>query len=275
MSLTSKQLQRYSRNILLDGVGEQGQKKLLKSSVLVAGAGGLGSPVIAYLAAAGVGKIGIVDYDQIEHSNLNRQILHSTADISMHKVFSAKAFVNNLNPDVEVVIYREKITYDNIRDIIAPYDCVVDCLDTIALSFLLNDASVEVGKAYMHGGVVAFGGQFMTVIPGQTACLRCVFPEVPDDEIDISAAEIGVLGAATGVIGSLLATEVFKYLVGIECSINTLIAYDSIAQTFRHILVNRKSDCPLCSTAKMLPSSQYVLKERYEDFTEDFELIID
>lgn len=272
MSLTSQQLQRYSRNILLDGVGEQGQKKLLNSSVLVAGAGGLGSPVIAYLAATGVGKIGIVDHDQIEHSNLNRQILHSTADISMHKVFSAKAFVNNLNPDVEVVIYRKKITYDNVRDIIAEYDCVVDCLDTIALSFLLNDASVEVGKAYIHGGVVAFGGQFMTVIPGQTACLRCVFPEIPDDEIDISASDIGVLGAATGVMGSLLATEVFKYLTGLECSVNTLIAYDSIAQTFRHILVNKKNDCPLCAVGKMLDADNYIINDQYDclDLEMDF-----
>lgn len=264
MSLNKKQLQRYSRNILLDSVGEKGQEKLLKSSVLIAGAGGLGSPVIAYLAAAGVGKIGIADFDQIEDSNLNRQILHSSSDVGMDKVFSAKAFVNNLNPDIEVEIYREKITYENVKEIISQYDCVVDCLDSITLSFLLNDACVEMGKAYMHAGVVAYGGQFMTIIPGQTACLRCVFPEIPDENIDLDASDVGVLGAATGVMGSLLATEVFKYLTGLECSINTLIAYDAIAQTFRHILVNKKNDCPLCSVGKMLDAENYVIKDKYD-----------
>ncbi|MGD9581502.1 MAG: ThiF family adenylyltransferase, partial [Vampirovibrionia bacterium] len=264
MVLSKEQQGRYSRNILLENVGEKGQKKLLKSSVLVAGAGGLGSPVIAYLTAAGVGRIGIVDFDQIEASNLNRQILHSRVDIGMHKVFSAKAFVNNLNPDIEVDVYNEKITYENVKKIIEPYQCVVDCLDTIGLSFLLNDACVEMNKTFMHAGVVAYGGQFMTVVPAETSCLRCLFPEQPNENLDVDIMDVGILGAAAGVMGSILATEVFKYLVGLECSTNTLVVYDSISQSFRHIVINKQNDCPVCSKGKMLSEAHYSINDRLE-----------
>ncbi|MCH5163824.1 MAG: HesA/MoeB/ThiF family protein [Clostridiales bacterium] len=227
MKLTEEQAQRYSRHFVLKEVGVSGQKKLLSAKVLVIGAGALGSSAIMYLAAAGVGTIGICDYDVVDISNLQRQIIHRTSSVGKEKVVSAEHAVGELNPDVQVVLHRQRLTADNIQGVIENYDFILDCTDRFETKFLINDGCVLSKKPYCHAGVVRFGGQVMTYVPEQGPCLRCLLGNVPEDSL--TCAEAGVLGAVTGVIGSIQALEAIKYLLGIgQLLVGKVLRFDGL-----------------------------------------------
>jgi molybdopterin/thiamine biosynthesis adenylyltransferase len=214
---------------------------------LIIGAGGLGSPIALYLAAAGVGTIGIADADVVELSNLQRQIAHRTKDIGMPKVLSAREKMEAMNPDVRVNTYHTWISADNILDIINGYDFVIDGTDNFAAKFLINDACVLAGKPYSHGGILHFVGQTLTIIPGQSACYRCIFPTPPPKDAIPTCSQAGVLGVLPGVIGMMQATEALKYLLGIgELLTGRLLVYDALAMTFRTVKVRRNPHCPIC-----------------------------
>ena len=248
MAMTDEQIERYSRHIILKEVGVKGQKKLLNASVLIIGAGGLGAPAAMYLAAAGVGKIGIVDADEVDLSNLQRQIIHATADIGKPKVKSAKETMNAMNPDVEVVTYHKFVDSTNIREIIREYDFVIDGTDNFPAKFLINDACVMEKKPFSHAGIIRFKGQLMTYVPGQGPCYRCVFKNPPPKDAVPTCKQAGVIGAMGGVIGSLQAMEAIKYIVGIgDLLTGKLLTYDAINQEFRKIkLPSDTSKCPVC-----------------------------
>lgn len=212
MAFSQDQLERYSRHFVLSEIGVAGQKRLLAGRVLVIGAGALGSAAALYLAAAGVGRIGVADYDRVELSNLQRQLLHHTGRVGQRKVDSARQTLEALNPDVDVRLYPERMTPDNIAGVIADYDFVVDATDRFETKFLINDACVLGKKPYVHAGIVRFAGQVMTYVPGQGPCLRCLLEDVPPNTV--TCAQAGVLGAATGVLGSIQALEAVKYLTG-------------------------------------------------------------
>jgi len=245
--LTREQRERYQRNILLPGVGSEGQEKLLRSRVLVVGAGGLGSPVAYYLAAAGVGRLGLVDADVVDLSNLQRQILHRTGDVGRPKVESARDKLVALNPDVQVEVFLERLSAASAVSLIEGYDIVVDCTDNFATRFLLNETCLRLGKPFIYGGVLAFAGQVMTVMPGAGPCLRCIFPREPDPHVP-GCAELGVLGAVPGVIGTIQATEAIKYLLGLgDLLVGRLLTYDALSMTFLEVSVGRDPGCPACS----------------------------
>ncbi len=226
--MTNEQLERYSRNILLKDVGIKGQQKLLSSKVLVIGAGGLSSAATMYLAAAGVGTIGIADKDKVELSNLNRQIIHSTNTIGIDKTESAKQTIKELNPDIKINIYN-KISSKNISEIISQYDFVIDATDNFETKFLINDACVAGKKPFSHAGIVGFEGQLMTFVPNKGCCYRCVFKEPPNKDCVSSCSKDGVLGAAVGVIGCMQATEAIKYILGIgELLTGYLLTYNAL-----------------------------------------------
>lgn len=248
MAMTDEQIERYSRHIILKEVGVKGQKKLLNASVLIIGAGGLGAPAAMYLAAAGVGKIGIVDADEVDLSNLQRQIIHATADIGKPKVKSAKETMNAMNPDVEVVTYHKFVDSTNIREIIREYDFVIDGTDNFPAKFLINDACVMEKKPFSHAGIIRFKGQLMTYVPGQGPCYRCVFKNPPPKDAVPTCKQAGVIGAMGGVIGSLQAMEAIKYIVGVgDLLTGKLLTYDAINQEFRKIkLPSDTSKCPVC-----------------------------
>ena len=210
MGLSNEQLERYSRHILLKEVGVRGQKKLLNAKVLIIGAGGLGSPAAMYLAAAGVGTIGIADADDVDLSNLQRQILHGTADVGKPKVVSAMETMNHLNPDVKVNTYHMYVTADNIMELIGDYDFIIDGTDNFPAKFLINDACVLAKKPFCHGGVLQFHGQLMTYVPGAGPCYRCIFQEIPPKDAVPSCREAGVIGVMAGIIGALQAMEAVK-----------------------------------------------------------------
>jgi Dinucleotide-utilizing enzymes involved in molybdopterin and thiamine biosynthesis family 2 len=223
---------RYNRNILIEGWGEEGQQKLKNSKVLVVGAGGLGSPVLLYLAAAGVGTLGIIDYDVVDISNLQRQIIHQTVDVGRNKIESAREKLNALNPDVNAIIYPEKLTEANVSDVIKDYDFIIDCCDNYAGKFLINDACVREKKPYSHGAVLALRGEVMTYVPGN-ACYRSVFDNPPEDGTAPTSAQAGILGSIAGVIGSIQATEAIKYLTGIgELILNKILIFDGKTMSF-------------------------------------------
>ncbi|MCG8453688.1 MAG: HesA/MoeB/ThiF family protein [Spirochaetales bacterium] len=237
MDFTNDQIQRYSRHILLKDVGGIGQKKLLDSRVLVVGAGGLGSPIATYLAAAGVGTIGIVDADVVDLSNLQRQILHHTADVGKKKVDSAKSTINSLNPDVQVETHPYRLDASNIRSIIREYDFVLEGTDNFPSKFLVNDACILEDKAYNQGGILRFKGQTMTHIPG-SASYRCVYREPPPPGAVPSCSEAGVLGAIAGILGTIQAAEALKYLTGAGTLLtNRILTFDALAMDFRTIPV--------------------------------------
>lgn len=245
-TMTPDQVQRYSRHIIMPDVGSVGQRKLLGSSVLIIGAGGLGSPIAIYLALAGVGKIGIVDFDVVEISNLQRQILHQEKDIGRPKVESARETLLAYNPKLEVVIHEEPITSANAMDIIPDYDVIVNGADNFQARYLVNDASYLAGKPLVDGSILLFDGQASTYIPGK-GCYRCIFPEPPPPGEVPSCAEAGVLGALPGMIGTIQATEVIKVLLGIgEPLAGRLLIIDALAMDFRVLKVRRNVDCPLC-----------------------------
>lgn len=251
MALTQDQKERYSRHIKLKGFGAAGQEKLLSSRVLVIGAGGLGAPALMYLAAAGVGTLGIADYDVVELSNLQRQVIHGTPDIGISKAESAASFVHRLNPDVRTVLHQEYITAQNIGDLIDGYDFVLDAVDNFSSKFLINDACVLAGKAFCHAGVLGFYGQIMTYVPGQGPCYRCVFEEIPSDgEVD-DCSSMGVLGTIPGILGSLQALEAQKYLTGSgELLTGKILTFDGLTMQFRTVEIPESSGyCRVCGDA--------------------------
>ncbi len=253
-SLTAEQRARYSRHILLPEVGEQGQVKLLESRVLLIGAGGLGSPAALYLAAAGVGTIGIVDFDVVDTSNLQRQILHNVDRIGQPKVDSARETLTALNPDVKVVTYNERLSADNVLDILSEYDVIVDGGDNFPTRYLVNDASLHLRKPVVHGSVFRFEGQVTVFDPYVGPCYRCQFAEPPPPELAPSCAEAGVLGVLTGIIGSIQAIEAVKILLDIgEGLTGRLLTYDGLSQEFRTLRVGRDPGCPACADENQPP----------------------
>ncbi len=247
MEFTEEQLQRYSRHIILPEVGGKGQKKLLNARVFIVGAGGLGCPVGYYLTAAGIGTIAIIDNDNVELSNLQRQIAHSVNTLGMPKVESAKRTFEALNPDVKIVAIKEKITKDNILDLIKDYDIVVDGSDNFPTRYLVNDACVMLGKPLISGAILRFEGQVTTIIPKEGHCYRCLFEEPPPPGLVPSCQEAGVLGILPGVIGALQATEVIKLILGKgDILKNELLIYNALKTSFRKVRVKRNPDCPVC-----------------------------
>lgn len=246
MDFSEDQIRRYARHIILPEMGGTGQAKLLKARVLVVGAGGLGSPVIQYLAAAGVGTIGVVDDDVVDLSNLQRQILHTTDRVGVAKVDSAAQAVRALNPDVTIVPIRTRLSKDNILDILADYDVVADGSDNFPTRFLVNDACRLAGKTLVSAAILRFDGQLSTYRPGGP-CYRCIYSEEPPEGAVPTCSSAGVLGAMAGTMGSLQATEVVKELLGIGDSMaGKLLIYDALSVTFRVVKVPRDPGCPLC-----------------------------
>jgi molybdopterin/thiamine biosynthesis adenylyltransferase/rhodanese-related sulfurtransferase len=247
-TLSAEQRQRYSRHVLVPEVGEAGQLKLLDSKVLVVGAGGLGSPAALYLAAAGVGAIGLVDDDVVDRSNLQRQILHTNAAVGRPKTESGAATIAALNPDVRVVRHDLRLDASNVLDVIAPYDVILDGSDNFSTKFLVNDAAHLTGKPSSYGSIFRFEGQVSTFVPGAGPCYRCLYPEPTPPELAPSCDEAGVLGVLPGVIGVLQATEVIKVLLGRgEALVGRLLHYDALRLRFREFTVRRDPQCALCS----------------------------
>ncbi len=249
MIFTNEQLERYSRHIILKDIGVKGQKKLAEAKVLIIGAGGLGAPAAMYLAAAGVGRIGIADADTVDLSNLQRQIIHTTNDLGKPKVESAKETMQAINPDVEVRTYNEFIYSHNILDLLADYDFVLDGTDNFAAKFLINDACVMANKPFTHAGIIRFEGQLMTVIPHETPCYRCVFQNPPPKGAVPTCREAGVVGAMAGVIGCLQALEAIKFITGAgDLLTGRLLIFDALGMHFHTAkLPKRDSGCAVCS----------------------------
>jgi adenylyltransferase/sulfurtransferase len=247
MAFTDEQLVRYSRHILLPEFGGKGQKKLAAAKVLVIGAGGLGSPAALYLAAAGVGTLGLVDGDTVDLSNLQRQIIHHTCNVGQAKVLSAQEKIAALNSDVTVIPIQENLTPENALDLFSQYDIIIDGTDRFPVKFLINDAAFFTKKPVIHGGILRFEGQLMTILPGKTACYRCVFVEPPPSGLIPSCSEAGVLGVLAGVIGTLQGTEALKLILGIGTPPgNQLLKYDALQTAFRSVPIAKNPDCPLC-----------------------------
>lgn len=246
--LTTEQIERYSRQIMVPDLGGKAQMHLRAARVLIIGAGGLGSPAAFYLAAAGIGTLGIVDPDKVELSNLQRQILHATADIGRHKVESAQMTLTRLNPDVEVELFPVRFDPSNAQEIAAGYKFIVDGSDNFETKFLVNDTAIKLGIAFSHAGIVRLQGQTMTVIPGKSACYRCLFQAPPPPEEILNCQAAGVLGAVAGTLGSIQATEAVKFLVGFEEGLLTdrLLIYDAKQMRFRDIVVKRDPHCDSC-----------------------------
>jgi adenylyltransferase/sulfurtransferase len=244
---TEEEIKRYSRHILLPEVGGKGQKKINGAKVLLIGAGGLGAPAGYYLAAAGVGNIGIVDGDQVELSNLQRQIVHSTEDMGKDKTVSAKETLLALNPGIEVVTYQERVTSENIFDVFGDYEIVVDGSDNFPTRYLVNDACVLSRKPLSSGAVFRFHGQATTIVPGEGPCYRCLFREPPPPGMVASCQEAGVLGVLPGLIGLIQATEVLKLILEAgKVLMGRLLIYEALEMEFKCIEVPKDPDCPVC-----------------------------
>jgi molybdopterin/thiamine biosynthesis adenylyltransferase len=245
--MTAEQELRYSRHTLLPEVGAKGQIRLLEASVLCIGAGGLGSPSSLYLAAAGVGTLGMIDDDVVDASNLQRQILHSVERIGQAKVDSAEKTLRGLNPDVKVVKHRVRLTTDNVLEVLAPFDVIVDGADNFQTRYLVNDAALRLGKPVVHASIFRFEGQ-LTVFPGQgSPCYRCLYPEPPPPEEAPSCQEAGVLGVLPGIMGVLQATEAIKLILGLgETLAGRLLVYDALRTRFRELKLRRDPKCPTC-----------------------------
>ncbi|GBC88445.1 putative adenylyltransferase/sulfurtransferase MoeZ [bacterium HR13] len=248
---TEEQIKRYARHIILPEVGGKGQEKLLNSKVLVIGAGGLGSPSIFYLAAAGVGTIGIVDFDVVDFSNLQRQILHTTDRVGVPKVESARMTIERLNPDVKVITYNTMLNKHNIMDIIKDYDVVLDGTDNFPTRFLINDACFFAGKPLVSAAMLRFEGQISVFDfrnKEQSPCYRCLFPEPPPPGLVPSCQEAGILGSIGGIMGCIQATEAIKLLLGIgELLVGKLLVMDALSMDFRKVKLRKDPNCPLCS----------------------------
>ena len=262
--LSDAQRDRYSRHLLLPEVGEAGQAKLLKAKVLLIGAGGLGAPSSLYLAAAGIGTLGLVDADTVDASNLQRQVIHATSRLGMSKVDSAEQVIKDLNPDVKVVGYKERVDSSNVERIFKDWDVIVDGTDNFPTRYLVNDASVFLGKPVVHGSIFRFDGQLTTFVPPRAAkklglepgpCYRCLYPEPPPPHLAPSCQEAGVLGILPGVIGVLQATEAVKLVLGIgEPLIGRLLTYDSLKMKFRELKLRRNPECPVCGPKPSITS---------------------
>lgn len=247
MEFTEEQIKRYSRHIILKEVGGAGQKKLMDAKVLVVGAGGLGSPSAYYLAAAGIGVLGILDFDIVDLSNLQRQILHTTDDIDRPKVVSAKETLIALNPDIHVVEHNEKLTSKNVFGIFQDYDIIVDGCDNFATRYLTNDACVILGKTNVHGSVLIFDGHVTVFDPANGPCYRCQYPEPPPPGMVPSCQEAGVLGVVPGIIGTLQAVETIKCILGIGDSLaGRLLHFDALNMKFRTFKLHKDPQCPVC-----------------------------
>jgi sulfur-carrier protein adenylyltransferase/sulfurtransferase len=266
--LTPDQRMRYSRHTLLPEVGVEGQLKLLDAKVLLIGAGGLGAPSAFYLAAAGIGTLGLVDDDVVDESNLQRQVIHNTERVGMPKTESARMSIEALNPDVEVVEHRGRLGPDNILDIISGYDILVDGADNFPTRYLLNDAAVRLRKPVVSASILAFDGQISTFVPYEGPCYRCLYPVPPPPELAPSCGAAGVLGVMAGVMGLLQANEVIKLAAGIgEPLIGRLLLYDSLGTRFTELKVKRDPDCPICGdTAPEIPESELGKFPDYEAF---------
>lgn len=246
-TLSPDQRRRYSRHLLIPEVGEEGQRKLLDARVLLVGAGGLGSPAALYLAAAGVGTLGIIDADIVDDSNLQRQVIHSAERLGIPKVESARIGIQALNPDVQVEKHEVHLDKSNVLDIFSQYDVILDGTDNFATRYLINDACVLLDKPNAHGSIFRFEGQATTFIPHVGPCYRCLFPSPPPPELAPSCAEAGVLGLLPGTIGIIQATEVAKLILGIgEPLVGRLLTYDALEMEFRELRLSRDPECPMC-----------------------------
>ena len=247
INFTEEQLERYSRHIILKDIGVEGQIRIMNGKVLIIGAGGLGSPAALYLAAAGVGTIGIVDSDKVELSNLQRQIIHFTKDINTSKVTSAAEKIQALNPDVSINTYHEFVRAENIRQIIQGYDFVIDGTDNFAAKFLINDACVMEDIPFSHGGILQFNGQTMTIIPKKSACYRCVFESPPPIDAVPTCAQAGVLGAVAGILGTIQTAEALKFLSGSGTLLtNAMLFFDAMTMDFSKLTLQKNEECALC-----------------------------
>ncbi len=246
MDFNEEQLERYSRHIILQDVSIEGQQKIMEGKVLIIGMGGLGAPVALYLAAAGVGTLGLVDGDVVDLSNLQRQVIHFTPDVGKPKVLSAKEKIAQINPDVKVVTHQELALANNIADLIKDYDFIIDGTDNFPAKFLVNDACVFGKKPFSHGGILRFDGQTMTHVPGE-ACYRCVFGFAPPLNAVPSCSQAGVLGAIAGMLGTIQATEALKFLVGKgELLTNRLLVFNALNMNFRTVNLKKNANCPVC-----------------------------
>ncbi|HCL26764.1 MAG: molybdopterin-synthase adenylyltransferase MoeB [SAR202 cluster bacterium] len=246
ITLTPEQVKRYSRHIIMGDVGSHGQRKLMGSKALIIGAGGLGSPSAIYLALAGVGTVGIVDFDVVELSNLQRQVLHHSSDVGRPKVQSALDNIKSYNPDVNVVLHETRLESDNAMEIISQYDLVINGADNFATRYLVNDACYLLNKPLVDGSILIFDGQATVFLPGE-GCYRCLFPSPPPPGMVPNCAEAGVLGALTGLVGSIQATEALKHFLGIGESLSSrLLLVDALSMTFREVRLKKNPNCPLC-----------------------------
>ena len=258
---TEEQIKRYSRHIILQHVGGKGQRKLLQSSILLIGAGGLGSPAALYLAAAGVGKLGLVDFDTVDYTNLQRQILHHTHDVGRRKVDSATDVLGDINPDVKVIPHPVRLSSENIFDIIQDYDVVIDGTDNFPTRYLVNDACVMKKKPLVYGSIFLFEGQASVFAPGQ-GCYRCLYPTPPPPGTVPSCEEAGVLGVLPGIIGTIQAVEAIKLILGIGRSlVGRLLLFDALEMEFRQVRIRRNPACPVCGDS---PTVTQLID--YEDF---------
>jgi len=256
--MTAEQRERYSRHTLLPEVGPDGQVKLLNAKVLLLGAGGLGAPTALYLAAAGIGTIGLVDDDVVDASNLQRQVIHNTERIGMPKTESARLFIEGLNPDVKVVEHNGRLDASNILEIIEDYDVIVDGADNFPTRYLLNDASVRLRKPVVSASILGFDGQVSTFVPYEGPCYRCLYPTPPPAELAPSCSANGVLGVMAGTMGTLQANEVIKLVLGIgEPLVGRLLLYEALGSRFTELKVRRDPDCPICGEhAVEIPESE-------------------
>src|SRR5262245_21518486 len=247
-NLSNEEIRRYSRHLIMPEFGMEGQRRMKEGSVLLIGTGGLGSPLALYLAAAGVGHIGLVDFDVVDESNLQRQIVHGTSTLGVRKTESAKRRLLDLNPNVEVTTYEEQVTSENAFELMRPYDLIVDGTDNFPTRYLTNDASVMLGKPNVYGSIFRFEGQATVFYPREGGpCYRCLYPEPPPPGLVPSCAEGGVLGVLPGVIGTIQATEAIKLIMGIgETLVGRLMLYDALAMRFRELKLRRNKDCPVC-----------------------------
>lgn len=247
MAFSNEQMERYSRHIILKEVGVKGQRRLLEGRALIIGMGGLGAPAALYLAAAGVGRIGIADADAVDLSNLQRQVIHSTPDIGKPKVQSAKEKMEAINPEIEIKTYETFITAGNILDIIADYDFIIDGTDNFSAKFLINDACVIARKPFSHAGIIRFQGQLLTYVPEEGPCYRCVFETPPPPDAVPTCSQAGVIGAMAGVIGSLQAMEAVKFFTRAgQLLTGALLTYNALSMEFRRIKIKPRPGCAVC-----------------------------
>jgi molybdopterin/thiamine biosynthesis adenylyltransferase len=269
MAFDQDTILRYSRQIILDEFGYTGQEKLLNSKVLVVGTGGLGSPALFYLAAAGVGTLGLADFDTVGISNLQRQILHFTDDLGRKKVDSATEKLKKLNPDVKLITYPNRLTIDNVEEIISDYDVIIDAVDNFQARYLISDCCYFLKKPLVEGAVLGWEGILMTILPdNQSPCYRCLYPMPPEDGVIPTCSDVGILGAVAGTIGSLQALEAIKLITGIgETLSGRILTFDGVNLNFREIKWSRKSNCPLCGNNPTIKELvQYDIKCKLKTF---------